>query len=132
MNLRIPEGGLVVVANGGSARAFTNVGTRMTPQLRQHARLHSHEVPAQGPAGAVPTDMSVAELDEAAFAKQLAAGLNDGALKDHYRHLVLIADPQTLGRVRRLLHKQAQQRLIADVPKDLTNARVEVIERVFG
>ena len=79
----------------------------------------------------MPSDTPLAQLDEATFAKQLAAELNDGALKNQYQHLVLVADPQTLGRVRPLLHKQTQQRLLADVAKDLTNARLEDIQRAL-
>ncbi len=131
MNLRIPEGGLVVVADGGSARVFTNIGSQAQPLLKQHGALLQQDVQAQGPAGAMPSDTPLAQLDEATFAKQLAAELNDGALKNQYQHLVLVADPQTLGRVRPLLHKQAQQRLLADVAKDLTNARLEDIQRAL-
>ena len=36
--------------------------------------------------------------------------VNEAALKQQYEHLVLVADPTTLGRVRPLLHKEAMQR----------------------
>ena len=78
MQQQIPEGTLVVVADGGSARVFTNVGTGRTLQLKQHEELQVQDISAQGvsgqgPSGAMPKDMSVAQLNEATFAKQLAA-----------------------------------------------------------
>ena len=44
----------------------------------------------------------------------------------------LIADPATLGRVRPLLHKEATQRIVAEIGKDLTNSRLDDIERLVA
>ncbi|MEE7545811.1 host attachment protein [Xanthomonas sp. Kuri4-1] len=137
MSQQIPEGSLVVVADGGSARMFTNIGSPQKLQLKQHAQVDGGELSqrdssGQGPAGAVPADQSQAQLDEATFAKQLATQLNEGALNNRYAHLVLIADPSTLGRVRPLLHKEVQQRLVRDLAKDLTNAPLEDIQRALS
>lgn len=85
-----------------------------------------------GPAGSMPGESTSRQLDEATFAKQLAKGLNDAALKQQYEHLVLVADPTTLGRMRPLLHKEAAQRLLAEVGKDLTNVPLEGIERTLA
>lgn len=137
MAQRIPEGTLVVVADGGSARVFTNVGSDHRLVLKQHEDLRVQGavepgMAGQGPAGAVPQDMPLAQMNEAIFAKQLAAQLNEDALKARYAHLVLVAAPQTLGRIRPLLHKQAQRRLVRDLAKDLTNAPVAGIERALA
>jgi len=132
MSQRIPEGTVVVVADGGSARVFTNVGSDHTLQLAQQQRIEVENVDDDGPAGAVPKDMSESQLDEATFAKQLAAQLNEGALNNRYAHLLLVADPTTLGRIRPLLHKETQSRLIGDLAKDLTNAPLADIQRALG
>ncbi len=136
MQQQIPEGTLVIVADGGSARVFTNVGTGRTLQLKQHEELHVQDISAQGvsgqgPSGAMPKDMSVAQLNEATFAKQLAGQLNEDALNNRYTHLVLIADPQTLGRIRPQLHKEVQSRLIRELAKDFTNAPLEDVQRAL-
>lgn len=120
MSLQIPQGALVVVADGGEARWFTNTGNEAKVVLRQHARTDVQNVDDDGPAGKAPQDLSEADMDEMTFAKQLSHALNDGALKHEYTHLVLVADPTTLGRVRPLLHKETQQRLVGDLAKDLT------------
>jgi len=132
MTMKIPQGALVVVADGGSARVFSNVGDERSISLKQEALLEGMNLNDDGPAGSMPTESSASQLDEATFAKQLAQGLNDGALKKRYEHLVLIADPQTLGRVRPLLHKEVTQRLIGDLAKDYTNVPLETIERALS
>lgn len=134
---QIPEGTLIVVADGGSARVFTNVGNEHRLSLRQEGELLVGQITeqgasGQGPAGAMPSDMSLSQLNEATFAKQLAEQLNEDALKNRYAHLVLVADPQTLGRIRPLLHRQAQQRLVKDLAKDLTNSPLADIERALA
>ncbi|KRG37698.1 attachment protein [Stenotrophomonas panacihumi] len=130
MAQRIPEGTVVVVADGGSARVFANVAESGGLQLHQLMDLQSAE--GQGPSGAVPADMSLAQVDEATFAKQLASQLNEGALNNRYAHLLLVADPTTLGRLRPLLHKETQARLLGDLAKDLTNAPLADIQRALG
>lgn len=132
MSKLIPQGTLVVVADGGSARMFTNVGTDYKLVLKQEAWLEGQDMEDQGPSGSMPKESSQAQLDEATFAKQLAAALNAGALNNRYSHLVLVADPKTLGHVRPLLHKVTTERLLADVAKDLTNMPLEEIQRALS
>jgi len=137
MTRRIPEGTLVVVTDGGSARVFTNVGTDHQLTLKQEGELRLQDiseqgVTGQGPAGAVPKDMSISQLNEATFAKQVAEQLNEDALKNRYSHLILVADPITLGRIRPLLHKETQARLLDDLAKNFTNAPLEDIQRALA
>ena len=115
MQQQIPEGTLIVVADGGSARVFTNIGSGHTLQLKQQDALKLQDISAQGvsgqgPSGSMPQDTSIAQMNEATFAKQLAGQLNEDALNNRYAHLVRIADPQTLGRIRPQLHKEVQAR----------------------
>jgi protein required for attachment to host cells len=136
MQQQIPEGTLIVVADGGSARVFTNIGSGHTLQLKQQDALKLQDISAQGvsgqgPSGSMPQDTSIAQMNEATFAKQLAGQLNEDALNNRYAHLVLIADPQTLGRIRPQLHKEVQARLLTDIAKDLTNAPLEDIQRAL-
>ncbi|MCO5735365.1 MULTISPECIES: host attachment family protein [Stenotrophomonas maltophilia group] len=137
MTRRIPEGTLIIVADGGSARVFTNVGDENQLTLKQEGELRLQDISeqgisGQGPAGAVPKDMSISQLNEATFAKQVAEQLNEDALNNRYAHLVLVADPTTLGRIRPLLHKEVQARLLGDIAKDLTNSPVEDIQKALA
>lgn len=128
----LPLDALVVVADGEGARVFRNRGEQGAVSLHQYDLLELMNMNDDGPARSMPGESTSRQLDEATFAKQLAKGLNEAALKQQYEHLVLVADPTTLGRVRPLLHKEATQRLLAEVGKDLTNVPLENIERAIA
>jgi protein required for attachment to host cells len=123
---------LVVVADGHGARVFRNKGTARALALHQEDLMELMNANDDGPAGAVPAETGGKELDEATFAKQLAQRLNDGALNHRYQQLVLVADPQTLGQIRPLLHDEVRARLLGEVAKTMTNAPVEDIQRALS
>ena len=127
----IPSDTLVVVADGGSARLFRNRGDARALSLHQVEMRELMNMDDDGPAGSMPGESTGQQIDEATFAKQLALALNEGALKHQYQHLVVAADPTTLGRMRPLLHKEVQARLLAELPKTLTNAPLEDVERAL-
>lgn len=129
---RIPANALVVVADGTGARVFRNVGAEGTLSLQQQDLLTAQNVDDEGPSGSAPTEQSPQQTDEATFAKQLANRLNHGALTNAYAHLVLVADPQTLGQMRPQLHKETLQRMHAEVAKTLTNSPLDDIQRALS
>ncbi len=129
---RIPQNAMVVVADGESARVFRNVGTNQSVSLLQQEMLTVQNVNDEGPSGVAPPEQTGHQTDEATFAKQLAHRLNHGALTNEYAHLVLIADPQTLGQMRPQLHKETVQRLLGELAKTLTNSPVKDIERALA
>lgn len=124
----VPNDALVVVADGGNARLFRNHGEDGAVQLHQVELRELVNMDDDGPAGSMPHESTGSQIDEATFAKQLALALNDGALKQEFAHVVLVADPTTLGRMRPLLHKEVQQRLVLEVPKTLTRSPLPDIE----
>jgi protein required for attachment to host cells len=129
---RIPREAWVLVADGASARLFRNLGSE-TGQVRLHQQEALQLDPAEGAMPSVlPADMPLREAEEASFARQLAQRLNQDALEGRYRHLVLAADPRTLGQIRVLLHEEARNRVLAELPKDFTNAPREHIERALA
>ena len=78
-----------------------------------------------------PSEQSHQETDEATFAKQLAKELYRRAHSGDFAALVLIADPQTLGQIRPLLHKEVQERLTAELGKTLTKASIPDIQKAL-
>ena len=124
---QLPEGTLIVVADGQKARLFRNLGDGRELQLRQEDMMDAHDIFLQGPSGVAPPEQTAEQTDEASFAKHVAQRLNHGALHADYADLVLVADPQTLGLVRPQLHKETLDRLRGEVAKTLTNARLEDI-----
>ncbi len=126
---RTPADAMVVVADGESARVFRNVGADAALSLQQQELVTAKHIRDENPSGSAPTEQSPHEADEAGFAKQLAQRLNHGALTNAYAHLVLVADPQTLGQMRPQLHKETLQRMHGELAKTLTNSSVHDIER---
>ena len=129
---KIPAGTWVLVADGEGARMFRNVGDAQSLKLQQVDLLELMNMNDDGPAGSVPAESTASQIDEATFAKQLAVRLNAAALKQEYEHLVLIADPQTLGHMRPLLHKETLGRMVGEVAKTLTNSPLQDIERAIS
>ncbi|MGY1529348.1 host attachment family protein [Luteimonas sp. A649] len=127
----VPSDALVVVADGTGARVFRNRGDERAPLLHQVDLLELMNMDDDGPSGSMPQESTGHDIDEATFAKQLAHGLNQGALKQQYEHLVLIADPATLGRIRPQLHKEVQARIVSEIAKTLTNAPLGDIEQAL-
>ncbi len=126
---KIHNGTWVVVADGTQARMLRNEGEHNKISLKQVDLLESKNMPGQGPSGSRPPEESISSTEEATFAKQLAHHINDAALKNQFKHLVLIADPQTLGQMRPLLHHETTQRMIGELAKTLTNAPIADIEK---
>lgn len=129
---KIPAGTWVVVADGAGARLFHNMGNGHKVALKQEVLLQPTDLNDDGPAGKRPPESGEHGNDEATFAKQLAHRLNAAALKQEFAHLVLMADPQTLGQVRPLLHGEARQRIVGEIAKTFTNAPLEDIEAALG
>ncbi len=119
---KIPAGTWVLVADGTEARLFHNVGSNTKVLLKQVKLLTPRDLLNEGPAGRRPPESDEQATDEATFAKQLAQRLNAAALKNEYEHLVLMADPQTLGQIRPQLHKETGRRILMEVAKTFTNA----------
>lgn len=127
----VPTDTLVVVADGTGARVFRNRGDERAPSLQQVELLEPMILDDDGPSGSMPGESSASQIDEATFAKQLAQALNQAALKQQFEHLVLMADPATLGRIRPQLHKEVQQRLLTEIAKTMTNSPLGDIERAL-
>ncbi|MDQ6645740.1 MAG: host attachment family protein [Pseudomonadota bacterium] len=129
---KIPTDTWVVVADGGKARMLRNTGGEGDAlSLTQDRALEAKDMDVEGPAGHQPPETSGSYMDEATFAKQLAHLLNAAALKDEFSHLVLIADPQTLGQIRPQLHQETTRRMVGELAKTFTNSPLSDIERAL-
>ena len=125
---KIPHKALVVVADGTGARFFRNTGHDFKVSLAAEGEFNPSNLLDDGPAGRRPPESSKQETNEATFAKQLAKELYRRAHSGDFAALVLIADPQTLGQIRPLLHKEVQFRLVREIGKTLTKASIADIQ----
>jgi protein required for attachment to host cells len=128
----VPHNALVVVADGVGARFFRNSGHPLKIALSPDGSFKPDRLTGSGPSGKQPPEATRQETDEATFAKQLAAELNRRALSHDFEAVVIVADPQTLGQIRPLLHKEVSSRLTAEHHKTLTNASIEDIQKALA
>ena len=70
------------------------------------------------------------ELAKERFAADLAEKLYEEAHKGSFKHLVIVASPQVLGVLREEMHKEVADKVVAEVPKTLTNHPVREIEKL--
>ena len=129
---KIPHNALIVVADGTGARFFRNSGQVFNVTLRADGELKPADLENDGPSGKRPPESTGQENDEATFAKQLAKELYRRAHAGDFAALVLIADPQTLGQIRPLLHKEVQSRLVSEHGKTLTKATIADIQKTLN
>jgi protein required for attachment to host cells len=129
---KIPHNALIVVADGTGARFFRNSGQENKVSLSADGELKPTDLLNAGPAGKRPRESSDQETDEATFAKQLANELNRRALSGNFAALVLIVDPQSLGQIRRSLHKEVLDRLVSEIGKTLTSASIADIQKALS
>jgi protein required for attachment to host cells len=127
----LPHKALVVVADGVHAKFFRNAGQEGKIDLSAEGELRPKHLLDDGPAGVRPKESSHQETNEATFAKQLANELYRRAHGGDFAALVLIADPQTLGQIRRSLHKEVQSRIVSELAKTLTKASIADIQKAL-
>ena len=124
---KISHNALVVVADGTGARFFRNAGDEGKIRLSAEGEFRPNVL--DGPSGTRPPESSSQETDEATFSKELAKELYRRAHSGNFEALVLIADPQTLGQIRPILHKEVQNRIVSEVRKTLTKASIADIQK---
>ena len=127
----IPHNALVVVADGTRARLLRNLGHEKTITLSDEGEFKPVRLLDDGPSGKRPKESTNQETDEATFAKQLAEELYRRAHRGDFAGLVLIADPQTLGQIRPILHKEVRDCLVSELGKTLTKASVQEIQKAL-
>jgi protein required for attachment to host cells len=144
--LSIDHGAWVVVGDGEKALFFRNEGDGFHPNLEvvdvlEQVNPKSREQGTDRPGRAfasVGTHRSAMQetnwhkLEKHRFAKEIADALYTAAHRGRYSKLVIAAPPMTMGDIRKALHKEVSDKVIAEVSKDLTNLPKVEIERVLS
>lgn len=130
----LPNDTTVAVADGSRMRLFRNKG--MEPNIRL-VPMPEPEIDAvnQG-SGARHRSLSVnpdaGRLEEDDFAAAAAEYLNRQALAGEIGALFVIADPRTLGEMRRHFHDLVKAKLVGDLAKDLTGHSTEAVTEALA
>ncbi len=125
----IPKNTLVVIATGAEAKLYRNSGDGNEISLKSEGSLTPKNLRGEGPSGSYVPDSSGQETDEATFSKQLANRLYEMSHSGKFDNLVLAADPDSLGEIRPLLHKEVSDKLVLELNKTLINSSVQDIEK---
>ena len=142
--IKLKNDGWLVIADGEKALCLRNDGDEKFPNLTvfrelEHENPPTHEQGTDQPGrlndGGGVHRSAVQETDwhrieKERFAKELADRLYKHAHKGNYTEIILVASPTVLGNLRKELHKEVADRIIAEVDKDLTNHPVHEIEKL--
>ena len=123
----LPNGTVVAVADGATLKLFRNRAAE--PHLDLVA-LHDPHVVAGNPGSGGRHHHSSANPDsdrggEDGSAAATADYLNRWALSGGLEHLMVIADPRTLGEMRRHFHAKLSEKIVGELAKDLTSHPAE-------
>lgn len=112
---------IVAVLDGGRLRLFRNKAAEPHVDLVELPAAHLEPVNtgSGGRHRSSTANPDASRLDEDDFAAAVAAHLNHEVLAGRIERLFVIADPRTLGEVRRHLHKETSARLAGDLAKNL-------------
>lgn len=121
---------LVVVADGKKAVLFRNTAKRGIA-LEEVERIGPTNLEDESQ-GRQPDETTPRDEDEATFAKQLAERLNLMVLQNKVDAVAIVADPSTLGVMRKHYHKMLEQKIVKEVAKTLTNATSDEIAKALA
>tara|TARA_R110000824_G_scaffold362725_1_gene550689 strand:+ start:967 stop:1365 length:399 start_codon:yes stop_codon:yes gene_type:complete len=123
--LNFPEDTFVVIATGREAKTFHV----RSGSLEHDGDWNPGDLADQGPSGKSPSEQSPRESMEATFSKIIAEKLYERSHKGAYERLILVADPETLGEIRPLLHQEVSDKIVLEQAKTLINSPVADIEK---
>lgn len=133
--MKVPHKALVVLVDGERFVVLRNDGPILDPKL---TRVSEPELEATNfSAGVRHQDhvgqrIGTTDLNELAHGAAAAEWLNAKAIAGDYEDLVIIADPKSLGEMRRHYHVELKNRLVGEIDKTLTGEPLERIEKVLA
>ena len=133
--MKIPHKAHVALVDGERFLLLRNDGQPFEPSLSKvdepslDPTNFSAGVKHQDQAGQMKGNTDLNELAHGAAATEW---LNVKALANEIEELVVVADPKTLGEMRRHYHKELEKRIVGEVDKALTGEPLEKIEKVLA
>lgn len=142
--MQLPHATLVLVADGQKYLMLRNQGDEdildlriiavdeiENPPDREQSTDRPGRFPDTGDHKSAVQETDWHQLEKERFAQDVAKMLNASAMSGQLSPLVIIADPSTLGELRPSLHKATQERVLAEIDKDITNHPLDQIEDVI-
>ena len=133
--MKCPHKAHVALVDGNRFVVLRNTGQIFEPKLQMvaepelEATNFSAGVRHQDKAGQMRGETDLNELAHGAAA---AEWLNAKAIAGEIDDLIIIADPKTLGEMRRHYHKELQRRLVGELDKAIANDPIPAIEKALA
>ena len=146
-SVKLQHDSWVVVADGEKALFLRNEGDATYPNLEVFREFHDENPPTHEQGTDRPGRLSdgafgdhksaVQETDwhrveKERFAREIAERLYRAAHRGDYERLVIVAPPMVMGEMRKELHREVSERVVAEVPKTLTNHTIGEIEKILA
>jgi protein required for attachment to host cells len=143
---RIPNGALILIGDGKKVLFLRNEGTAVEPNLVVQNVFANENPPTHeqgtdkpgsysGSPGTTPrssfepTDWH--QLGEDRFASDIAQTLYRMVHASEVDQLIVVAPPKALGVLRKAMHKEVADRVITEIPKELTAHPLPEIQRLL-
>jgi len=142
----LPNNALVLVTDGRKTLFFRNHGDENQIDLRTEAHDEREDAPdrelktdapgaigqSAGYSGRVAyEETDFHQLEEDRWAESAAETVNQRVLRNDFEVLAIVAPPQTLGVIRKKLHKEAERRIVCEIPKEMTGRPIPDIEALL-
>ncbi|MGB3470254.1 MAG: host attachment protein [Erythrobacter sp.] len=133
--MKCPQDAHIAVVDGENFRLFRNTGAAFEPKLRTEdspaldVTNFSAAVRKQDDVG---QKLGRTDLNELAHGAAVAEWLNERAIAGDLHDVIIIADPKTLGEMRRHYHSELEKRIAGEIDKTLTGKPVDQIERTIA
>lgn len=133
--MKIPHKAHVAIVDGESFLLMQNEGQPFEPRLKALARP---ELDATNFSAGVKHQDNVGQrhgrtdLNELAHGAAAAEWLNARAVASEIEEVLVIADPKTLGEMRRHYHVELEKRIVGEIAKTMTGEPARQIEKAIA
>ncbi|WP_370190617.1 host attachment protein [Qipengyuania sp.] len=133
--MRLPNNAHVAIVDGENFTVMRNTGKPFEPRLvaaerpQLDATNFSAGVKHQDHVG---QQIGRTDLEELAHGAAAAEWLNAKSIAGEITDVLVIADPKTLGEMRRHYHAELEKRLVGEIDKTLSGASTAQIEQAIA
>ncbi len=142
-NLKIDQGGWVVVADGAKALILENTGDSKFPNLRMKETFEHNDaktsdmgtdkpgrsISSVGSARSAMEQTDWHDREEQRFLGRLAERLDRAVLGGEVKHLILVAPPRAIGVLRKAMSSHVREAIQAEFEKDYVKMPLDEIEK---
>jgi len=141
----LPNNALVLVTDGRKTLFFRNHGDENQIDLRTEAfderqDLKDRDIKSDAAGSSKQSagfgrpameETDFHQLEEDRWAHSTADDVNQRVLSNDFEALAIVAPPKTLGVLRKKLHKEAERRILCEIPKEMTRRPIPDIEALL-